>query len=115
MVHLDVDLQVAKDGETAICFFESVDADTSSPCPSLVILDINLPKKQGGDVLRQMRKTTRCANAPVLVLTSSDSERDRNEMKELGVKAYFRKPSDYESFLQLGEVARKLIVENPQR
>ena len=78
--------------------------------PDLVILDINLPKRQGREVLDVMRRTRRSANAAVLVVTSSNSDRDREEMGALRVDAYFRKPSEYESFLQLGELAKKLLT-----
>lgn len=106
---LKADLDVVQDGEKAIRFFDQVDHDESAACPVMVILDINLPKRQGGEVLREMRKSRRCANALVLVVTSSDSSRDRDDMARMGANAYFRKPSDYESFLKLGDVASALL------
>jgi len=106
---LRAELNVVQDGEKAIKFFEYVDRDLSAPCPDLIILDINLPKRSGGEVVRQMRQTRRCANVPILVVTSSDSERDRDEMAKLGVQAYFRKPSEYASFMKLGDLVKRLL------
>jgi DNA-binding NarL/FixJ family response regulator len=74
-----------------------------------VILDINLPKKPGREVLQQMRQSPRCADAAVLVVTSSDSEKDRDEMGKFVVKGYFRKPSDYDRFMKLGGLVKELL------
>jgi chemotaxis family two-component system response regulator Rcp1 len=109
----DVELEVVNDGDKAIRFFEKVDGDDSLACPALVILDINLPKKHGGQVLQQMRKTRRCSSALVLVVTSSDSARDRETMAKLGANGYFRKPSDYEHFMQLGGLVKELLDHKP--
>jgi len=83
-------------------------------CPALVILDINLPKKHGGQVLQHMRSTRRCADALVLVVTSSDSARDRESMAKLGANGYFRKPSDYEQFMKLGGLVRNLLGDSSE-
>jgi DNA-binding response OmpR family regulator len=105
----NVALEVVTDGDKAIRFFERVDHDESMACPALVILDINLPKKHGGQVLQQMRATKRCANALVLVVTSSDSARDRETMAKLGANGYFRKPSDFDTFMTLGGLVKDLL------
>jgi two-component system, chemotaxis family, response regulator Rcp1 len=105
----NVSLEVVNDGEKAIRYFEKIDSDDSLICPALVILDINLPKKHGGQVLQHMRKTRRCSTAMVLVVTSSDSARDRETMAKLGANGYFRKPSDYEHFMKLGNLVKELL------
>jgi DNA-binding response OmpR family regulator len=106
---VDADLYIVHDGEKAVRFFEQVDRDPATPPPDLVILDINLPKRPGSEVLRQMRQSTRSAKALVVVVTSSDSERDRQVMTNLGAAAYFCKPSDYQKFMKLGELAKGLL------
>ena len=110
----DADLHVVTDGDKAIRFFEQVDQDDAMACPALVILDINLPKKHGGQVLQHMRSTRRCADALVLVVTSSDSARDRESMAKLGANGYFRKPSDYEQFMKLGGLVRNLLGDSSE-
>ena len=108
-VDLPVALHVVNDGEQAVRFFEQVDEDMAMACPALVILDINLPKKQGGEVLKQMRQSPRCGNVAVIAVSSSDSLRDREQMKSLGANSYFKKPSGYEEFMRLGEIVRILL------
>jgi chemotaxis family two-component system response regulator Rcp1 len=98
---LPMALHVVRDGEQAIRYFDEADGDISAPCPSLVILDINLPKKQGGEVLKHMRRSA---------VSTSDSARDREQMTELGVNGYFRKPSEYAAFMKLGDVVKRLLV-----
>ncbi len=105
---IHADLHVVRDGEQAVNFFDQADGDDGAPCPDLVILDINLPKKHGDEVLRHMRKSRRCASALVIVVSTSDLARDREEMAKLGANAYFRKPSEYADFLKLGEMIKEL-------
>jgi two-component system, chemotaxis family, response regulator Rcp1 len=109
--HLDLDLHVVHDGDKAIRFLEEAEHDPMAPAPDLVILDINLPKRSGRDVVRRMRQGLRCGGALVVVVTSSDSERDRQEMGKFGINAYFRKPSEYASFMKLGELIQALLNE----
>jgi DNA-binding response OmpR family regulator len=107
---LPMALHVVRDGEQAMRYFDEADRDVSAPCPSLVILDINLPKMQGGEVLKYMRRSGRCANALVIAVSTSDSVLDREQMTELGVKGYFRKPSDYAAFMKLGDLVKGLLA-----
>jgi two-component system, chemotaxis family, response regulator Rcp1 len=113
--NLNAELIVVPDGDKAIRFFQRADLDPAAPCPSVVILDINLPKRPGREVLHRMRQSPRCAKALVLVVTSSDSERDREEMRSLGARAYFRKPSEYDSFMKLGEIIKGLLEETGEQ
>ncbi len=106
---IQAELEILADGEKAIQYFERLDADASRKCPALMILDINLPKRPGNEVLAYMRRTNRCRDTAVVVVTSSDSERDRQEMARLGIKEYFRKPSDFESFMKLGDILKDLL------
>ena len=108
---LRLSLHVVNDGDQAVRFFDRADADTAAPCPALVILDINLPKKQGRDVLKHMRGSRRCGEALVIVVSTSDSPQDRAQMKSLGANGYFRKPSAYDEFMKLGEVVKALLGE----
>ena len=107
---LPMTLHVVRDGEQAMRYFDEADGDVSAPCPALVILDINLPKKQGSEVLKHMRRSRRCANALVIAVSTSDSARDREQMTELGVNGYFHKPSEYAAFMKLGDVVKALLA-----
>lgn len=107
---IDAQIHVADDGEKTIRFFEQADAETTAPCPDLILLDINMPRYKGGDILRRLRASRRCARALVLIVTSSDSQRDRDEMDALGADGYFRKPSEFAKFMELGQIVRELLA-----
>jgi chemotaxis family two-component system response regulator Rcp1 len=107
--NIDADLRILKDGEQAIHFFDDADRDERAPCPALVILDINLPRRQGGEVLEHIRKSRRCNKALVIVASTSDSQKDRDIMAALGANGYFAKPSAYAGFMKLGDMMRELL------
>jgi CheY-like chemotaxis protein len=106
---LSAAVHVVRDGEQAIRFFEEADNNELALRPALVILDINLPKKQGGDVLQYMRNSRKCADVPVIVVSSSELGRDREEMMKLGANRYFSKPSAFAEFMKLGDMVKELL------
>jgi CheY-like chemotaxis protein len=106
---LEFSLRVFDDGEKAAEFLEEVDRDEAAPRPQLLLLDLNLPKKTGAEVLERVRKSPRCSRLPVIVLTSSDSPKDREVTTRLGATHYFRKPSRLAEFMKLGDVVRDLL------
>lgn len=113
LAEIDGEVEIAIDGEIAIQFLKRTETDENARCPELLILDINLPRRKGSDVLRYMHSASRCLRTRVLVVTSSDSSRDREEMNSLGTHAYFRKPSNYAGFMKLGPLARDLLRGKP--
>ena len=106
---IDSTLQVVWDGAKAIEFLETLDADQSVQPPDLVMLDLNLPKVSGEDVLKRIRLSPRCAGTKVLIISSSDLAADRDRVMGLGATAYFRKPSTLDEFMQLGPTVRRLL------
>ncbi len=110
---LNIELHLMEDGEQAVRFIAGVDSNPDARCPQLFLLDLNLPKMSGMDVLAYIRQSKRCARSPVLIITSSDAQRDRAQCTALGATAYFRKPSGYEAYLKLGEVIQELLKEWP--
>jgi chemotaxis family two-component system response regulator Rcp1 len=106
---LPIRLHVVQDGELAVNYFKRADSDQSVPCPSLLILDLNLPKLSGKEVLERVRSSVKCRNVPVLIITSSDSSVERDQLKMLGADRYFKKPNDYEQFLKIGLLLQELI------
>ncbi len=109
---IDAQIHVADDGEKTIRFFEQADADPAAPCPDLILLDINMPRYKGGDVLRRLRASARCKQALVVIVTSSDSQRDREDMGAFGADGYFRKPSEFSEFMKLGQLVRDVLARN---
>ena len=69
--------------------------------PALVLLDLKLPRVSGLEVLAQVRSNPKLRNLPIVMLTSSDHERDMAEAHKLGVNSYIRKPTDFSEFVQL--------------
>lgn len=80
--------------------------------PDLVILDLNLPRHDGLEILRFIRKSNELANLAVVILTSSDSPVDTRAALELGADRYIRKPSNLESFMEIGAVLKSLLQPN---
>lgn len=108
---LPFDVYTASDGQQAIDFIERTEREPDAPCPQFLVLDLNLPKKDGFEVLRRLRASLRCKQIPVVVVTSSDAPSDLSLAAELGA-AYFRKPTSYEEFLKLGGLLKRLLEES---
>jgi CheY-like chemotaxis protein len=92
---------VAEDGEEALDYLfgkGSYEGRDASDLPTLVLLDINLPKVSGFDVLRAIRANERTRRLLVVILTSSKEEQDVAACYDLGVNSYIRKPVDFERF-----------------
>jgi two-component system response regulator len=68
--------------------------------PQVVLLDLNLPKVSGLEVLRQLRANERTRNLPVVILTSSNEEQDRLQGYDNGANSYVRKPVDFNQFIE---------------
>ena len=108
-------LHVATDGQAALDFVARMGTTPEIPCPDVMLLDLNLPKVDGPTILEEFRKHPECQHTPVVVVTSSDAERDRTQVAAYGPIRYFRKPSDFDAFLELGAVIREVLAaEQPQ-
>jgi chemotaxis family two-component system response regulator Rcp1 len=106
-------LTVARNGEEALELLERAENSPSSEAPKLILLDLNLPKIDGAQVLARIRKTNAFNSTPVIVLTSSDSPKDRESALALGANVYFRKPTDLQSFMHLGDVVDRVLQDRP--
>jgi CheY-like chemotaxis protein len=107
---LPLKIHIAPDGEKAVDFITRAESDPQAPFPDILLLDLNLPKIEGLDVLRRIRSGAACRAIPVLVFTSSDSPEDKSRVAELKA-GYFRKPVSYTEFLKVGGLIRKLLEE----
>lgn len=106
--HIPHKLHVVRDGAEALAFVDRM-GQPGAPCPDLILMDLNLPKVDGPQVLSEFRRHPECTNTPVIVVTSSDARADHARLADLGVSYYFRKPSDYDSFLRLGDVILQIV------
>jgi CheY-like chemotaxis protein len=105
---LDVNLYFIADGDEALRFFAQIE-EAAIRCPELLLLDLNLPKTNGFEVLSYLRSSKRCGAMRVVVMTSSSARADRDKSASLNIDLYFNKPSTFHEFLTLGEVIRNLI------
>ena len=92
-------MTVAHDGQQALDYFFGEGASTN-PLPSLVLLDLKLPKIDGLEVLRRMRADQRTCMQPVVILTSSNEEQDIVTGYRLGANSYICKPVDFSQFME---------------
>ena len=106
---LNHELHVVKDGAEAIQFLVKMGRPDGPPCPDVILLDMNLPKADGSQVLTAFRKRPECAHTPVIVVSSSDAPKDKDIMKDLGVNHYFRKSSEFDEYMKLGAVVKQVL------
>ena len=106
---LRFELCVLSNGEEALEFISKTDSDKTAPLPHLMILDLNLPRVSGGQVLERIRQSSRCAAIPVLVVTSSNLPKDRAIVAQFSATQYFRKSSKLDEVMSLGPVIRELL------
>lgn len=96
-------LHVAENGEEAILFLCGEGKFSGSPRPDIILLDLNLPKKDGREVLREIKEDGNLKNIPVVVLTTSGAEKDILRAYELHANAYVTKPLDFDQFISVVE------------
>jgi CheY-like chemotaxis protein len=106
---VDCELLIASDGAAVLRFISAEHAEKNARGLGLIILDLNLPRHDGTEILQRLRESSQFAHVPVAVLTSSDSPRDRLVASQLGAACYLRKPSNLEQFLSLGAVFKGLL------
>ncbi len=94
-------LHVARDGEEALDFLYRRGAHADAPRPDLILLDLNLPKFDGREVLARIKEDEDLRSIPVVVLTTSDAEEDIVRSYRLHANAYVTKPVDFDRFLQV--------------
>jgi len=94
-------LNVAKDGVEAMKFLRRQGKYTDAPEPDLILLDLNMPKKDGREVLGEIKADERLKHIPVVVLTTSQAEQDILKSYQLHASCYITKPVDLEQFFEV--------------
>lgn len=95
------DLSVARDGEDAMAYLRQEGDHAGKPRPDIVILDLNLPRKDGRDVLREIKSDDSLRRIPVVVLTTSSSDRDIGDCYDSHANCFLTKPIDFEEFIDV--------------
>lgn len=94
-------IQIARDGEEALAFFARWEA--GDRLPAVILLDINLPKVNGLEVLQKLKEHPVFRRIPVVVLTSSRENSDLKTAYDLGVNSYIEKPVSFSKFIEVAE------------
>jgi two-component system, chemotaxis family, response regulator Rcp1 len=105
----NLELFVVTDGEQAIDFVLRRGPFANVTRPDLIVLDLNLPKSDGVEVLRRIREHGATTHIPVVVFTSSDSPADRSATQLLGADHFITKPSDLDAFMAVGAMLMSYI------
>jgi CheY-like chemotaxis protein len=98
-------LTVVSDGESAMAYLRKEGEHAGAPTPDLVLLDLNLPRMDGREVLAELKEDPELRRVPVVVLTTSEAEEDILRSYNLYANAYVTKPVDFERFI---DVVRKI-------
>jgi CheY-like chemotaxis protein len=94
-------MHVARNGEEALAFLRRGEGFADVPRPDIVLLDLNLPRVDGREVLAQLKDDPDLRRIPIVVLTTSEAEEDILRSYDLHANAYVTKPVDFERFLQV--------------
>jgi len=92
-------LHVAEDGEEAILYLYGEGKFSGSSRPDIILLDLNLPKIDGLEILKEIKEDENLKNIPVVVLTTSQAEKDILRAYDLHANAYVNKPLDFDQFI----------------
>jgi len=97
-------------GDQALAFIRREGAYRDAPIPDLILVDLNLSKHNGEDILRKIHHAKHLAKALVCVWSSSESRRDRTRIMDLGVARFVTKPSGLDQFLEIGKLLKDLLA-----
>ena len=95
-----VRLHIVSDGAQAMAFLRQEGAYQDAPRPHLVLLDLNLPRKDGREVLRDIKEDAALRRIPVIILTTSQAQTDIRRAYELHANCYVQKPLELEGFIE---------------
>lgn len=94
-------INVAEDGESALAFLRRQGNYAGAPCPDVVLLDLNLPRKDGREVLAEIKSDPALKQIPVIILTTSQSDEDIIRAYNLAANCYITKPVDLDQFTRV--------------
>jgi CheY-like chemotaxis protein len=107
------ELKVFEDGDQILNYLVELE-NQRLLCPDVMLLDLNMPKAGGLEVMERLRRCGTCSSTPVIVITSSSHPKDRKEALALGAAHYFLKPDDFDEFLKIGDVVLGILKGRPE-
>jgi chemotaxis family two-component system response regulator Rcp1 len=111
---LDHDLTVITDGGEALAYAEQKGKYSTAETPDLAILDLNLPKNGGLEILAAMRRNPAFDSVAITILSSSSWPRERDRMGALRVERFITKPYDLDEYMQIGFVLKQMLFETAE-
>lgn len=112
---LECELTVLDDGAEALALVRQQGKYVGTPAPDLAVLDLNVPKYDGVEILEAMRANPAFVDVRVAVLSSSSSPRERANIAKYRVSRYITKPLDLDEFLAIGKILRELLADSACR
>jgi len=97
-------------GGEALAFIHRQGAYANAANPNLILVDLNLSKYTGADILREIRSAAHLGDIPVCVWSSSRSRRDEALLQELGVTRFITKPAGLDQFMEIGKILKDLLA-----
>ena len=97
-------------GGEALAFIRRQGAYAEAAIPDLILMDLNLSKYTGEDILREIRAAKHLLGVPVCVWSSSQSRRDKSLLQDLGVSQFITKPSGLDQFMEIGKTIKDLLA-----
>ena len=98
------------DGEQALAFIRREGPYGDAPIPDLILVDLNLAKYNGEDILREIRDAKHLAGSLICAWSSSQSRRDRTRLMDFGVAQFVNKPTGLDQFLEIGKLIKDLLA-----
>jgi len=97
-INIEHPIHVARNGREALSMLRGEGTERISPAPSVILLDINMPKMNGLEFLTELRREPEFSHIPVFIMTTSNEETDRMAAQRLNVAGYIVKPLSFDSF-----------------
>jgi CheY-like chemotaxis protein len=110
---LSYELQVIENGDHAMAYVNQLSQEERRRSPTIMLLDLNLPQRDGREILQRVKSIPAGSDVRVVVVTSSTNPTDRRETLALGADAYFVKPYHLNEFMQLGDLIKHLAFGTP--
>lgn len=107
--HVQHRMTLIRDGAEAMEFLRHEGKFARAPRPDLILLDLGLPKKDGREVLQEIKSDPELSGIPVVIMTSSEDEEDRVQSEILGVDSFITKPVDLEKFLAVVRQLKRFL------
>jgi DNA-binding response OmpR family regulator len=110
MQDLRFELIHLEEGGEALAFIRRLGAHAEAATPNLILMDLNLCKYTGEDILREIRAAKHLAGVPVCAWSSSQSRRDQSLLKGLGVARFITKPAGLDQFMEIGSIIKNMLA-----